>query len=178
MTLLAANSRKARATLHTGCANPNGCRCLLVGLYGGWPQAQQVLERLKQGGGQMSLSPEELSSLFSGPWERSVSASVDRVSVHLLEAMLAERSDPEAALFRYRFVIDHAGAERDLPFVVPAYLRLTDVHRQVGQTAEALAAIDRFNQHYPDDKTVPHAPNDKQRAFMVATRQQLLASRK
>jgi len=176
--LLAANSRKARATLHSGCANPNGCRCLLVGLYGGWPEAQAVLERIKQKNAPIDLSPEELGQLFSGPWERSVSASVDRVSVHLLEAMLAERSDAEAALFRYRFVIDHAGADRDLPFVVPAYLRQADVHRRLGQTAEALAVIDRFDQHYSSDKTVPHAPNDKQRAFMAAMKQQLLASRK
>ncbi|HZS11808.1 MAG TPA: hypothetical protein VFA38_06135 [Nitrospirales bacterium] len=177
IVLLAANSRKARATLHAGCTNPAGCRCLLVGLYGGWPDAQKLLDRMKQTSSSVHFTTEDLRALLGGPWERSVSASVDRVSVHLLEAMLSEQTDPDAAAFRYRFVIDHAGTDRDLPFVVPAYLRLTDLHRSQKQIAEALAVIERFDHHYPEDRTVPHAPNANQRSFMKAAKQQLLAAR-
>lgn len=175
LTYFAADSRKARAKLHAGCTNPSGCRCLLIGLYGGWPEAQRLLDRLKHERGPIPLSPESLGALLGGGWERSVSAAVDRISVHMLEALLAERMDPDAATFRYRFVTDHAGAERDLPFVVPAFLRLAELHRQAGQVAEALGVIDRFFARYPDGKAVPHAPNDAQRSSMRELRERLMA---
>lgn len=141
-----AAGKKAFASSRGRCTNPSGCRCLLVGLYGAWPEARALLKRLQaQGPGEsIQLAGQELTTLVQGPWEQSLSAAMDRVSVLMLEATQEEQSRPDAAIFKYRQVIAKAKTDRDVPFLPPAYLRATDLLEQQGRYKDALALIDRF----------------------------------
>ena len=60
----------------------------------------------------------------------------------MLSALVSEKNDPFVSIAGYREVIKHAQEVRDLPLVVPAYLRVTDVLARQGRTDEALEAID------------------------------------
>jgi hypothetical protein len=134
------------------CTNPSGCRCLLVGLYAGWPEAQTVFGRLKEQSGTFRFAAEELAAFLQDPWQRSVGLSVDRVSVKLLGAFLEEGSDPEAAILGYRYVIEHAEEERDAPFLIPSYFRLSDLLERMARPADALPVVNQFLKLY--DKTI------------------------
>lgn len=158
------------------CTNPSGCRCTLVGLYGGWPEAAAVLDRLKDMGGSLRLTEEELDALFKGRWQRAPGASADRVSVRLLQALRDEDRDPEASIFGYRFVIDHAQGERDLSFLVPSYFRLTDLLERLGRQEDALPIVERFLKRY--DKTSPCAASDAELSMMSARRIRLIMTLK
>jgi hypothetical protein len=119
----------------------------LIGLYGAWPQGLRVLSRL-HGGGPVQLSNKEIDALLDGAQERRHGIDADRLSLAMLEATRAEAWDPTLAITRYREVIDHAREERDRAFVLPAYLRLTDLLEKQGRHHEAAAIIDRFLQAY------------------------------
>jgi len=168
-------AKKDFSPLHGFCTNPTGCRCLLVGMYGAWPEARQLVERLRVESKKrtIQLSEKELAELLNGSWERSVSATTDRISIHMLEASRAETSDPETAIIRYRFVIDQAKEARDLPFVVPSYFRLVDVLAQVGGPDDALEVIDRFEQRYESKKPIPYFPTETQRGLMSLKKSRL-----
>ena len=93
------------------CANPAGCRCLMVGFFGGWEEAREVLARLKQEGGTLRLSDEELEDFIETAKNARAGASADRMSLRVLNAMRAEGSKPEEAIEHYRYVLDHAEEE-------------------------------------------------------------------
>jgi hypothetical protein len=40
----------------------------------------------------VQLWDQDIAALISGPWERSISAATDRISVHMLEAFYYETS--------------------------------------------------------------------------------------
>jgi hypothetical protein len=145
-------AQKRFKAIPSPCTNPSGCRCLLVGLYAGWPEAQTVFGRLKEQGGTIRLAEEELTAFLKDPWQRSGGLSVDQISLKLLRAFLDEGSDPEAAILGYRYVIEHAEEERDSPFLIPSYFRLSDLLERRARPADALPVVDRFLKIY--DKTV------------------------
>ena len=153
-------AKKNFKPLNRPCANSEGCRCLLVGLYGGWPDAQRVLMTLKGKSGGVQLSAEELKKMLGGPWERYAGAAGDRIPVHLLEAMVLESKDPEAAIFRYRFVEENARRDRDFPFVVHSYMRQSDLLERGGRLQEALATVEQFLKIYDAKRKALNLPID------------------
>ena len=169
-------AKKKFTALQGPCTNPSGCRCLLVGLYGGWPEARRLLEQLKSKSSPkaVQLSEKELDTLLGGQWTQGVSGTVDRISVHMLEAMRNEGRNPELALQRYRFVAENAKSVRDLAFVVPAYLRLADLLERTGHRAEALEVVDRFLNAYGDNRKGPHAPTQQQLSLMSLRKTRLM----
>ena len=152
--------KKKFSPLSRPCTNTEGCRCLLVGLYGGWPDAQRLLLRLKAKPTSVQLSDEELKKLLGGSWERYSGAAGDRIPVHLLEAMLLESKDPEAAIFRYRFVEENARRDRDFPFVVHSFIRQSELLERVGRLQEAMASVDRFLKIYDGKRRALNLPID------------------
>jgi hypothetical protein len=70
-------------------------------------------------------------------------------------------------------VIDNATAERDLPFVVPSYLRLADLLDRIGRKAEALSVVDKFLRAY-DGKPGKHTANDAQISDMSLRKTRLM----
>lgn len=165
-------SKKFRAT-DTPCTNSAGCRCLNIGLYGGWAEAQRVQTQLPKHGGRLRLSPEEFGKLLEGAIARRSGVAADKISLMMLEAMRAEGSQPGIAIERYRQVIDNATAERDLPFVVPSYLRLADLLDRIGRKAEALSVVDKFLRAY-DGKPGKHTATDAQISDMSLRKTRLM----
>jgi hypothetical protein len=172
-------SKKKFTALNGPCTNPSGCRCLLVGLYGGWPEARRLLERLKSQATSkaVQLSEKELDALLGGQWAQGVSATMDRISMHMVEAMRNEGSNPDIAIQRYRFVLDNAKSERDSRFLLPAYLRLVDLLERAGQHAEALEIVDRFLRAYGDKTKGPFAPNEQQLTVMALRKTRLMTAK-
>ena len=148
------------------CTNPAGCRCLMVGLYGGWEAAGRALQQLKKEGGRIRLSDGELKSLVESAKEARAGASADRISIHMLQAMRDEGSNPEAAMEHYRYVVDRAEEDRDLPFVVPSFLRLSELLERTRHLEEALDMVERCLKDYGEKKKGPDAPTDAQRALL------------
>jgi len=149
----------------TPCTNPNGCRCVTVGLYGGWPEAKRVLEQLKAHNGRMRLPDEELRSLLEGSQDAHAGATADRLSLRMLQAMHAEGKDRAAAIEHYRYIVEQAKEERDHTFVISAYLRLCDLLERAGHPDEALETIERCLRDY-DGKKGPVAPTKTQRVML------------
>ena len=155
------------------CTNPGGCRCQRVGLYGGWPEAGQVQARLKEGPELIRLSDEELNRMLDGARERIAGASADRVSVHILRAMRGESTNPAAAVDHYRYVLDHAREARDLSFVAPAYLRVSELLERMDRPAEALAAVEKFFKAWGEKKLGPTVPTETNREVMASRKTRL-----
>jgi hypothetical protein len=157
------------------CANPGKCVGLLVGIYGAWPEARQLLERLRTAKKKtpLQLSAPELEALIRGPWERSISAATDRISVHMLEAIYYEETKPETSITNYRYLLDQAREVRHLPLVVPSYFRLTELLARLGRTQEALDVIEQFESRYKGKKPGPHFPTETQRGLMSLKKSRL-----
>lgn len=126
------------------CANPHGCRCVMIGLYGGWAEARHALMEAHKQGGAWRLSPEAMDSLVMGAQDARSGASADCFSIRMLQAMRDEGGNPEAAVSSYRFIADRAGEERDVSFIAPAYTRIGDLLVRLGRKEEAIAEIDKF----------------------------------
>ena len=160
------------------CLNKGRCTIVMVGLYAAWPEARRVVQQLRavKEPDSLRLSFEELVELTQGSWQTSVSASTDRLAVAILVALTAEKLDPIAALAGYREVINDAQEIHDLPLVVPAYLRLTELLIRQGRTEEALGVIEDFERRYPQAKTGPYYPSGRQRGMMAITKSHLRAN--
>ncbi len=168
-------SKKFRPMART-CTNPAGCRCLLVGLYGAWAEAESVQKELKDNGGRLRLSQTRLSGLVEGAQARRTGVAADQISLAILEAVRAEGGDPDQAVEHYRFVVENAAKERDRAFLVPAYLRLADLLEQRGRPDDALDLVDQFFKKLPD--LTPQAPTDAQRSLMSLRKTRLMAALK
>jgi hypothetical protein len=168
-------ARKDFTPLRRPCANPQECTGVLVGLYGAWPEARAVVERLRTAKktGSVQLSPEELQGILKGPWERSVSATTDRYAVNMLAALGAEKSEPETAISQYWMITDQVKEVRHLPLLIPAYLRLTELLLRHGRAPEALQTIEQFESRYERTKRGPHFPTDRQRGVMSILKSRL-----
>jgi hypothetical protein len=170
-------TQKDFSTLAHPCTNGAGCRCLIVGLYGGWPEADRVVHLLRQQSRRKpyKLSYQELLEVFEGPWHRSVVASADRLTIHMVQAMLDEHEDMDSAIVLYHSIVDQAKGARDLRLLVPAYLRLTELLEQAGRHEEALAMAKRFDKRFPRRRRAFYYPTENQRATMVARQFRLLS---
>jgi hypothetical protein len=94
----------------------------------------------------------------------------------MLEAVEEEKLHPDVAIFKYQYVIGNAKTDRDLSFVIPAYLRLTDLLEQHGRYKDATEFIERFEQTYAPGKLTGHySPTDSQRAAITERRKRVMA---
>jgi len=150
------------------CKNPSNCIGFLVGLYGAWPEAYRIIERLRLSRKRepIQLEQDELMEMILGPWERSISANTDRLSIYVLEAVLGDCSNPKPAMDKYRHALEHAKEVRHMPLIVPAYFRLVELLTRQGQTAEALHFIEQFEKRYKEPASGPYSPTEKQLGFM------------
>ncbi|MGQ0810909.1 MAG: hypothetical protein ACT4OO_06760 [Nitrospiraceae bacterium] len=162
------------------CTNSRGCGGLLVGLYGAWPEARHLVERLRtiRKKTRVQLSGPEIASLIGGPWERCISADTDRIAVHVLEAMHYEDTNPETSITNYRYLIDQAREVRHLSYVIPTYFRLVELLARQGRADEAIEAIERFEGRYKGKKAGPLAPTETQMGIMSMKKARLGAGLK
>jgi len=158
------------------CTNPAGCRCVMIGLYGGWAAAASALATAKQNGGKARLSDAELTTLIEKSSEARAGASADRISLRMLSALRAEGSQTGTAIEHYRYILSHAEEDRDLAFMVPAYLRLSELLEKSGKASEALDLVEQCLRDYGEKKKGPDAPTEPQRAALN-TRKNLLAAK-
>jgi hypothetical protein len=159
------------------CTNPSGCRCVMVGLYGGWAQALSALAEAKKNGGKTRLADAELKTLIEKSVEARAGASADRISLRMLNALRAEGSQPETAMEHYRYILSHAEEDRDLVLMVPTYLRLSELLEKSGKASEALGLVEQcLRDHGEKKKKDPDALTDAQRAALN-TRKNLLAGK-
>ena len=163
------------------CGNPIGCRCLLVGIYGAWPDAERARKQLKWNRGRIQMTDEQLEVLVEAGKTRRAGFSADRISLILLEAMQLEKTDPKAAVNRYRFVVEEAEQKRDLPFIISAYLRLSDLLESVGEDQEAHEVVSNFLERYTRKRSLRlrrgdrYRPTEGQLAVMSTRRTRLEA---
>ncbi|HEY3196892.1 MAG TPA: hypothetical protein VGJ57_02670 [Nitrospirales bacterium] len=154
------------------CTNPSGCRCVLVGLYAGWPEARRVFGLLRIRRGRVRLAEDELAAILRSPLEIGRAVSIDQVPVRLLNALLDEGCDPEAAILGYSYVIENVEEERDSPFLIPSYFRLSDLLERVARPADALPIVDRFLKRYENTSQV--AATESQLSMMKARQIRLM----
>jgi hypothetical protein len=158
------------------CKTPGRCIGFLVGLYGAWPEANQIVERLRLSRKRepIQLDEDELREMILGPWERSISANTDRYGIHVLEAVLGDCTNPSPAMEKYRDTLEYAKEVRHLPLIVPAYFRLVELLTRQGQTAEALHFIEQFEKrYYKGKKSGPYAPTEKELGLMTLKKSHL-----
>jgi hypothetical protein len=158
---------KKFSPLQKPCQNNPNCLYILVGLYGGWAEAWQLLVRLKQEGGTMWIVDGELKALLEKSSTARAGASSDRLSLRMLEAMRSEESNPSAAIEHYRGIIAGAVQDRDLHLVVPAFIRLSVLLQKAGQKDEARSAVERCLTEYGPKKKGPGAPTEGQRVLLT-----------
>jgi len=157
------------------CKIPGGCVGFLVGLYGAWPEAQRIVERLQLSRKRepIQLDQDELSEMIHGPWEQSLSANTDRVGIYVLEAALGDRTNPDTAMAKYRHTLEYAKEVRHIPLIVPVYIRLVELLASQGHTTEALQLIKQFENRYKGKHSGPYAPTTKQFGLMSIKKSRL-----
>lgn len=158
--------------LASPCVNPAGCRCLVVGLVGDWPVAQKLLTALRHTDDATALltDMDMAEFLTAGQAARD---SADCMGIYLLQALRAEGAHPQFAISRYRQLIMSTTHGIDHPFVIPAYLRLSDLLERAGRSTEALDVLDDFYTTVLHKKG-RHAPSAAQTTLMFARRARLL----
>ncbi len=158
------------------CTNPAGCRCIMVGLYGGWTEAREAIDKIKKAGGRIRLSDGDMKKMIEGASQARAGASADRMSLRMLAALQAEGGNPEVAIENYRYIISRAEEDRDLPFMIPSFLRLSELLEKAGKAPESLEVVEQCLRDYGEKKKGPDAPSETQRAALK-TRQSLLAAK-
>ncbi len=161
-------TKKSFSTMHRPCSSSRGCRCLIVGLYGGWPEASELVQELRTHSRKkpLRLGFKDVQRVFEGPWQRSVSGAGDRLTIHMIEALQLEGSDPEASAVRYRYVVEEAKGARDLYLLVPAYLRLAELFERLRKVNEALEIVEHFEKRFAKRRASFYYPNESQRGSM------------
>src|SRR5690348_13595374 len=96
------NTRPGFSLVHGDEARCKGtvhCEGFLIGLYGGWLEARELVARLQQTPKKavIRLSYDELRVVVKGEWNKSVSADTDRINIHMLEGLCFEKIDPSRA---------------------------------------------------------------------------------
>lgn len=160
--------------LEAPCMKPTPCTGVLVGLYGAWLEARSALDRLRSSRkqGHIQLSAQELREVLDGPWERTVGAETDRLSMYMLSAMTYENSKQDVVIGNYGYVIEHAKTIQHLMLLVPAFLRITQLLVRAERWAEALKLIEQFEARFPNIESGLHFPSSKQRELMRITKTQ------
>ncbi len=161
-------AKRGFSALETPCSRPTPCVGVLVGLYGGWPEARHVLELLRQDQkkGWVALSQPEFRGLLDGAWERSISAETDRLSMYMLTALTDANHKQELAIGHYGYIIEHAKEVRHHGLLVPAFLQISQLLLKAKRWGDALKMIEHFAARYPQSDSGPHFPSAQQREEM------------
>ncbi|MCP9453057.1 MAG: hypothetical protein NNA23_10285 [Nitrospira sp.] len=172
--------KKGFALLPERCRRQVPCPVVLIGLYGAWPEAREIVQRLRANPskGWVQLSPEELRMLVDGPWEQSISADTDRVGVRMLEAVCYEKINPAVSIAAYRYVTEEAKDIRHLCLVVPAYLRLAQLLTRSKESNHVLEVIERFELRFPESRQGLYFPTREQRHLMKMRKALLLKNQR
>ena len=151
--------------LDGSCSGAVPCQGVLVGLYGGWAEARQLVSRIQQASKKhpVRMSTEELFALIKGAWNTSISADTDRISMHVLEGWCFGKSDRAAAVDGLRYVVKRAKEARHASHVVRASLRLIDLLLQAGCDDEARLAIEQFEERFAPERHDIDGPSFTQR---------------
>ncbi|HEY3198091.1 MAG TPA: hypothetical protein VGJ57_08755 [Nitrospirales bacterium] len=167
----AQRNKKGFRPMATLCVNPAGCRCELVGLIGNWPEAERLSKTLRESEEPPTLSEVEMIQLASSAG--SLPGGPDRLGLYLLEALQSEGTNPNFSMSRYRSLICQALDGTQHPYIVPAYLRLSDLLERGSNLSAALSVVDEF---LTVAKTGlgPHAPTRLQTKVMTIRRWRLL----
>ncbi len=173
------STKKNFSTLDGPCSSHRGCRCLIVGLYGGWPEADRLVQSLRKTSKKkpLKLSDKEWLKLFQGPWQQGISGATDRLTIHMLEALRLEGTNCDGAVYRYRYILEQARGARDIRLLVPGYLRLADLLRRMNRPDEALATIEEFEVRFAKRKALFYYPSSAQREEMAQLKGRLLKMR-
>jgi hypothetical protein len=157
------------------CKRPDPCIGFLVGLYGAWPEANRIVERLRLSRKRepIQLDQNELREMIFGPWEQSISANTDRFGIYVLEAVLGDCANPSLAMEKYRDTLEYAMEVRHMPLIVPAYFRLVELLARQGETTKALHFIEQFEKRYKGKIPKPYAPTESQVGLMMIKKSQL-----
>ena len=157
------------------CSSTVLCQGVLVGLYGAWAEARELVSRLQRSPRKrpLKLSSEELLRVARGDWKKSISADSDRISMHLLEGWCF---DPAAAIEGLRYVVNRAREARHLPYIVPAFLRLMELLLTAGRDEEARGAIEEFELRFPPGCQQADGPTFAQRAMLKEMKSRLWAT--
>lgn len=169
-------TKKNFSSLEHPCSSPEGCRCLIVGLYGGWPEANALIKYLRKHGKKQAIKLEhhQVKDLLNGPWHNSISAAGDRLTLYMLDGMLKERHNSPESIDHYRIVIEQASGARDLRLLVPAYLRLSDLLEKSNQFHEALAITKQFEKRFSKLKKIFYYPSAEQRWVMAVRKSRMM----
>ena len=167
------------SALEVPCPNPVPCTAVMVGLYGAWEEARQVLDqlRLNHKKGCVTLSTTEFRGLLDGAWERSISADTDRLSMYMLTAIEYEDSKQDLAIGHYGYVVKHTKEVRHLSLLVPAYLQIIHLLASTDRWSEVESHINEFESRFPNLGCGPHFPTLKQRDVMRNIKTQALKNR-
>ena len=165
--------------LEAACPNTAPCPSVLVGVYGAWHEARQIVDslRVNRKKGYAALSSAELHGFLDGMWERSISADTDRLSMYMLTALEYEKTKPDLAVGHYGYVLKHAKEVRDLPLVVPAYLQIVHLLAKTNRWSEVESHIEQFESQFPIVGWAAHFPSLKQRDVMRNAKTQALKNR-
>ncbi|HJT22234.1 MAG TPA: hypothetical protein VJ746_17315 [Nitrospira sp.] len=160
--------RKGFSPLDGSCKEAGRCQGLLIGLYGSWLEARELMTRLQRTSKKTvtRLSDQELHALVKGEWAKSVSANTDRLGMRMLEGLCFEKHDSDAAIAGYRYVIERANEPRHLSLVVPAYLRIIAVLIGTNRDEEASESIKLFDCRFPVQQHEAHSPSPDQRKIL------------
>ena len=82
------------------CEDQLGCRCVIIPLEGRWPAAKQLLNELNSQRGPVQLSEQDIHALIHQGKGGKI-ADRDHIALQLLNAMLLEVTNPQAAISRY-----------------------------------------------------------------------------
>ncbi len=122
--------------LRIHCSNRLGCRCALIPITRQWPVAKRLRRRVNRSkSGSLLLSDQDLQALLH---EGESLSNHDRFAQTLLRAMLAEETNPEAALQTYRQIIAQALDASIALQQAAAYMRLARILERSGDLSEAL----------------------------------------
>jgi len=122
--------------LRIRCSNRLGCRCALIPISRQWPVAKRLRRQIKRGkSGAHQLSDQDLHALLDGGESLS---NHDRHAQTVLRAMLAEETNPEAAIQTYRQTIAQAPEASLALQQAAAYMRLARILERSGDFQDAL----------------------------------------
>ena len=125
------------------CEDPLGCRCVVIPLEGRWPAAKQLFDRLNSQSGPDQLSEQDIHDLIHQGRGGELTDH-DHLALRLLNAMLFEERNPQAALSWYRQALAQATKGHHTLICAAAYLRSAEFLEQSGYSKDALQVTRNF----------------------------------
>lgn len=126
------------------CTNPGGCRCVLIGLAAAWPEGEQLRRKVRGALESVRLSEAEITELLRSARSHHSLPVIDRLALSMLEALHLEAIYPPLSIAYYRFLIDIEMEGQSHPYLIDAYLRLSELLEHGGNVSGALRVVENF----------------------------------